>query len=60
MAEIQQPLPTYRIPPTRPGARPGQGNQAPQKQPKNDDRQHDQRRQRKKDGDDGPRIDEYA
>jgi hypothetical protein len=60
MAEIGQLPPAYRVPPARPASGSGQGNQAPQRKPKNEDRQPDQRRQPRKDDDAESSIDEYV
>jgi hypothetical protein len=60
MAEIEKLPPAYRIPPTRPGAGPGEGNQAPQRKPQSGEKRDDRRRQRKKHDNDKRHIDEYV
>jgi len=60
MAEIEHLPPAYRIPPTLPGSRSGQGSEAPQRKPGSGQGKQEKRRQRKKDNDDGLHIDEYV
>ncbi len=58
MGDIGSLPPAYRILPGQPGARPGEGNKAPQRKP--DSEHKDRKDKRKPRKDDGSQIDEYA
>jgi len=60
MAEIGQPPPVYRVPPSYPGKGVEEGKRAPQRKPDSEHRQPGQHRKRRDNDDDGPGIDEYA
>ncbi len=58
MGDIGKLPPVYHILPGQPGARPGEGNKAPQRKPDADG--EGKKDKRKSPKDDGSRIDEYA
>ena len=60
MAQIGHLPPTYRVPPSRPGAGAGESGKAPTRKPESGDRRQQERRKRKDRHDDSSHIDEYA